>query len=200
MPTLAAIIEFHPGDTPSWLPAVSSNPPTFVAITANPSDEDFVQVLHTASLFNAAGSGAPWVTLDGFTPENISAIPGGLVAKHGKTEIFPSCCCGLESWREWVDMLKGNSSPWLGHDPSPFVEPVAEGFRVWPDGGLGEQVPDIGTSVLFTREQLSTELSRIETDLAAFLNGFEKWCGTKYPINAAALVAAMKGLLAMQHT
>ena len=28
-------------------------------------------------------------------------LPGGLQASFGKQETNPSCCCGLENWRDW---------------------------------------------------------------------------------------------------
>jgi len=59
-------------------------------------------------------------------------LPGGIQAKKGAAQVIsPSCCCGLESWRDWWDFLKTGQSPWLGHDPSPWIE-IADGvIRVW---------------------------------------------------------------------
>ncbi|MFF7580554.1 hypothetical protein ACFZBE_37195 [Streptomyces sp. NPDC008061] len=45
--------------------------------------------------------------------------PGGLRIRRtdiGVT-VSPGCFCGLEDWREWLDVLTGET-PWLGHDPA----------------------------------------------------------------------------------
>lgn len=49
-------------------------------------------------------------------------LPGGIQVISEEKVIAPSCCCGLETWREWVEFLETGESPWLGHDPSPWVE------------------------------------------------------------------------------
>ena len=65
-------------------------------------------------------------------------LPGGIQAILGDQTIDPSCCCGLETWRKWQAFLTTGNSPWLGHDPSPWVEANHEQIRIWSDGGLGE--------------------------------------------------------------
>ncbi|QLE44091.1 hypothetical protein FD723_29050 [Nostoc sp. C052] len=41
-------------------------------------------------------------------------LPGGLQVKSTANElIYPSCCCGLEEWREWLEFLTTGRSPWL---------------------------------------------------------------------------------------
>src|SRR5687767_16032988 len=65
--------------------------------------------------------------------------PGGLLARDTETGVVipPSCCCGLEEWREWVSVPSGGR-PWLGHSPAPWIEQLDGTVRIWPDGGLGE--------------------------------------------------------------
>lgn len=57
-------------------------------------------------------------------------LPGGIQVIDAQKTISPSCCCGLETWREWLDFLKTGKSPWLGHDPSPFVENWGDVIRI----------------------------------------------------------------------
>ena len=38
-------------------------------------------------------------------------LPGGLQVVLGDKSISPSCCCGLETWREWQKFLKTGDSP-----------------------------------------------------------------------------------------
>jgi hypothetical protein len=200
MPTLSAVIEVQFGNSPGWLPAPPKKCPSFVHLNAAVSDEDIVLVFHTASLFNSAGTDGPCIALDDFLPESISAIPGGLVAQDGAIEIYPSCCCGFENWREWADLLSGTGSPWLGHDPSPIVEVTSEGFRVWPDGGLDAANKNIESSIFFARDQLISAISTVEGDLREFLIKTDKWCRNNFPGNATALMAAMSNLLAIQRS
>jgi hypothetical protein len=66
------------------------------------SENDAVQILR--NLANARGLIAP----------------GSLRARDTAKdlEITPSCCCGLETWREWRGVIDGGAV-WLGHDPTP---------------------------------------------------------------------------------
>ncbi len=47
-------------------------------------------------------------------------VPGGFAALDQGKLIGPSCCCGLETWQEWLDILTTHRTPWIGHDPAPF--------------------------------------------------------------------------------
>lgn len=69
-------------------------------------------------------------------------VPGGLLARDTETgvSIPPSCCCGLEDWREWVSVPRGGQ-PWLGHSPTPWIEHLDGAVRIWPDGGMGKGRP-----------------------------------------------------------
>lgn len=61
-------------------------------------------------------------------------LPGGLRASDTVTgkSVVPGCCVGLEDWREWVDLLN-HVSPWMGHDPGPWVEFHTSRLRLWQD-------------------------------------------------------------------
>lgn len=62
--------------------------------------------------------------------------PGGIRVRdtNAHLAVTPGCCCGLEGWREWDQVARGQS-PWLGHDPMPWTEHQGAIVRVWPDGG-----------------------------------------------------------------
>ncbi|GAA2460250.1 hypothetical protein GCM10010405_50710 [Streptomyces macrosporus] len=68
--------------------------------------------------------------------------PGGLRIHHTDIDVTvsPGCCCGLEDWREWLDITNGDT-PWLGHDPSPRVEHADPVVRLWPHGGDAADAP-----------------------------------------------------------
>jgi hypothetical protein len=40
------------------------------------------------------------------------------------------CCCGLENWCEWQNFLESGETPWLGHDPSPWLERIGDVVRI----------------------------------------------------------------------
>jgi hypothetical protein len=65
---------------------------------------------------------------------------GGIQAVWADKVIPPSCCCGLETWRDWQEFLKTGETSWLGHDPSPWLEIRGDLIRIWSDGGLGKSV------------------------------------------------------------
>ncbi len=83
-------------------------------------------------------TGDKQVALDQILAAESLVLPGGIqvVCKDRDTTISPSCCCGLETWRQWIDFLQTGESPWLGHDPSPWVEGLGDVVRIWSDGGM----------------------------------------------------------------
>jgi hypothetical protein len=57
---------------------------------------------------------------------HIGIYGSGVHRGRSRTVIGPSCCCGLEGWKAWLDILTTGQSPWMGHDPAPFVELLGE--------------------------------------------------------------------------
>lgn len=100
-------------------------------------------------------------------------LPGGLQTSLGDQEINPSCCCGLECWREWERVLDGGAGPWLGHDPAPWVEVSGNVVRVWSDGAMNH-ASDV-FSIVFERSRFRAELDRAGKELRAFLERSAAW-------------------------
>lgn len=98
--------------------------------------------------------------------------PGGLRLRDTASgvTVAPGCCCGLEDWREWLDLLDG-SGPWLGHDPSPGVEFSDSLVRLWPDA---ERVAP-GPPIELPSADLPALLASVRADLTAFLDLVEQW-------------------------
>jgi hypothetical protein len=97
--------------------------------------------------------------------------------------VTPGCCCGLENWREWLDVADGGEV-WLGHDPTPSVDHVGETVRLHPDGERPRPVIEID------REELRRLLTGVQQDLADFLRLVADWAGRHAPESADALVGA----------
>jgi hypothetical protein len=105
-------------------------------------------------------------------------LPGGIQAVLGDQIIAPSCCCGLETWREWQVFLAEGETPWLGHDPSPWLEVVAgDRIRIWSDGGLGESVKN-AFHIEVERSVFRSALQGVESELQAFLVCVASWAQT----------------------
>jgi hypothetical protein len=112
-------------------------------------------------------------------------LPGGLAAVHDGLVIPPSCCCGLEGWRDWEALLEDGTSPWLGHDPSPWVELVDDSFVVWADQRDATRPPT--ARVLFTPHQLRAALLRANDDVSAFVSTLRAWLAERDPGRAGAI-------------
>jgi hypothetical protein len=99
-------------------------------------------------------------------------LPGGIQARTATDKVIsPSCCCGLEGWRDWLRFMKKGQSPWLGHDPNPWVEKVGGLVRVWSDEGHRAFHID------FEKSKFEAELIKVQQDLNAFLGRSEEWAG-----------------------
>ena len=78
-------------------------------------------------------------------------------------------------WREWQDFLKTNKTPWLGHDPSPWIEQVDDVIRIWSDGGLGDSMKN-AFKIEVKRSAFEQALQAVERDLLGFRFCIESWC------------------------
>lgn len=97
-------------------------------------------------------------------------IAGGILFIGENENIFPSCCCGLESWNEVLDAAVNKSSPWLGHDPHPCFEYVENNIRIWSDYFNIEQLNEI-YFIECDRDILIEKLKLIRNDLIKFAKG-----------------------------
>lgn len=100
-------------------------------------------------------------------------LPGGIQIVSAEKVIPPSCCCGLETWREWIDFLQTGHSPWLGHDPSPWVERQGNIIRIWSDGGIAPTQDAFHIDV--SQPEFEKALMGVERELKAFLLAIERW-------------------------
>jgi hypothetical protein len=119
---------------------------------------------------------SPAALVEGIIRADALIAQGGLRVRDTNTglTVTPGCCCGLESWHEWDQVVAGQS-PWLGHDPEPWVEHLGPVVRVWPDGG-DTAVPPAGTHPI---EIPAGDLPRLIADahqqFQEFLDLVEPW-------------------------
>lgn len=104
-------------------------------------------------------------------------MPGGIsVFGEGQKRISPGCCCGLDEWREWIDFLETGRTPWIGHDPSPWLEINGGIVRIWSDGARGLTQKTVQKFCLdVPRSEFEQALTNVEQDLRAFLRCIERW-------------------------
>jgi hypothetical protein len=119
-------------------------------------------------------------------------VPGGLLARDTETgvRIPPSCCCGLEDWREWVSVPSGGQ-PWLGHSPAPWVEHFDGAVRIWPDGGMGEDCPSTDRAITAPLDAVTAQLHTAHQDLRGFLDAASQWAHDLAPSMASEVTAKL---------
>ncbi|MFE7856164.1 hypothetical protein [Streptomyces sp. NPDC057403] len=117
--------------------------------------------------------------------------PGGLRLYDTRTNVTvrPGCCCGLEDWREWLDVADGEN-PWLGHDPSPRLEQVDEAVHLWPDT-VGPQETTPEQPIVIVVGDLPGILQTVQEDLRGFLSLTEEWATRHAPTLAEDLAARL---------
>jgi hypothetical protein len=127
---------------------------------------------------------------DGFIGPLLAAdtviAPGGLRIRDSDTGavLTPGCCCGLEDWREWLGVARGEEI-WLGHDPAPGIEHSGGTIRLRPDS----QTPD--TVIELPTARLPHLLVSVQQDLAGFLTATTLWSQQYAPGSSPALSATL---------
>ncbi|TXS74329.1 hypothetical protein EAO69_14365 [Streptomyces sp. me109] len=123
--------------------------------------------------------------------------PGGLRLHDTRTNVTvpPGCCCGLEDWREWLDVANGGT-PWLGHGPSPRLEHDDRVVRLWPDGADAQETPS-GQSIEIVVDDLPGILQTVYEELQGFLSVTKEWAHRQVPALTEDLAARLDEGLAI---
>lgn len=123
--------------------------------------------------------------------------PGGLRVHDTRTNVTvqPGCCCGLEDWREWLDVA-GGETLWLGHDPSPRLEHADEIVQLWPDS-VDAQEASSGQPIEIVVGDLLGILHTVQEGLQGFLSLTKQWATRHVPTLAEDLAARLDEDLAI---
>ncbi|WP_030655257.1 MULTISPECIES: hypothetical protein [Streptomyces] len=123
------------------------------------------------------------------TMPDLLAVGGFRVTDNatGTAFIEPGCCNGLESWRDWLDVLDGTGCAYFGHDPFSVAERVNDVVRFTLDAHGADGSPVIELPV----EQVRRLVTNAQQDLQDFLGLAGTWAEQHLPAHAAALTTAL---------
>lgn len=144
----------------------------------------------TACLYNQIEAClSPIDNLNALLAEERIVLPGGLQFSEGaQVKIYPSCCSGLENWREWLSVPNGNVFVWAGHDPTPQVELLATAL------GFGRMKKPMELhSLIWELTKLRFLLEKVEADLTGFVIRLGKWADFVAPSLRQRIVECFAG-------
>ena len=185
-PAIHAVVEVAIREECVWSAPPERPWPEFVRLWHATSGAHVSLVVGTLSSYGAEAKSS-----EQLVEEFPDVLPGGLAVVTSDVEIMPSCCCGLEHWREWEQVLATGQSPWTGHDPAPLVERTRDGVLVWSDGGMGPKPSE--RPIAFTTEEFSKALRDATNDLHEFLHPLQQWLEVHTPEQASKIVDLFKG-------
>lgn len=105
-------------------------------------------------------------------------MSGGLLFQEDDKMIFPSCCCGLEEWKEIVDDIRNKKSPWMGHDPFPCclyndntVIVCSDNMEFYKNSDYKRTTIDEPIQIIYTNAEMDSLLEQLEMDMKNFTTG-----------------------------
>nr|WP_168504043.1 hypothetical protein [Streptomyces sp. S1D4-11]QIY92947.1 hypothetical protein HEP87_00035 [Streptomyces sp. S1D4-11] len=187
----------------SFWPVADLPPYQFMALSGSMSPLEVGSALAMLAHYNSRTCGDDRPLMDASEPirrlleTNKVIAPGGLRVHDTRTNVTvkPGCCCGLEDWREWLDVADGETL-WLGHDPSPRLEHADEVVQLWPHGGDAQETPS-GQPIEIVVGDLPGILHTVQEGLQGFLSLTRQWAARHVPTLAADLAARLDEDLAI---
>jgi hypothetical protein len=189
-PEIQALAEVAVQKEGLWVDLPAEPWPQFVRLSPATTEEEVALVVGTLSSYGRSQR-TPAQSAEDLVKTFPAVLPGGLAVVGSEHTVFPSCCCGLETWSEWLKVLKGGGSPWMGHDPSPLVEVLDGHVYVWSDGALGSK-PESESPLVFTSEQFDQAVRRAARDIDGFMLPFKSWLKMHAPRSAHAIAEKFK--------
>ncbi|MER6230628.1 hypothetical protein ABT169_15980 [Streptomyces sp. NPDC001616] len=128
-------------------------------------------------------------------PDMFAAV-GFRVTDNATDTVFvePGCCKGMETWRDWLEVLNGSGCSYFGHDPSSMAERLGDIVRLTLDAHESDSSLVIELSV----DQIRTLVTGAQQDLQDFLSLAGTWAEQHLPIHAAAVTAAVARALDLE--
>ncbi|WP_405670179.1 hypothetical protein OG612_39540 [Streptomyces sp. NBC_01527] len=132
------------------------------------------------------------------TMPDLFAAGGFRVTDNATDTVFvePGCCNGLETWRDWLEVLDGTGYAYFGHDPFSVAERVGDIVRLTLDAHGTDGSPVIELSV----DQVRRLVAGAQQDLQDFLSLAGTWAEQHLPAHAAAATAALARALDLAPT
>ncbi|MER6390523.1 hypothetical protein ABT236_18900 [Streptomyces sp. NPDC001523] len=132
------------------------------------------------------------------TMPDLFAAGGFRVTDNATNTVFvePGCCNGLETWRDWLEMLDGPGCSYFGHDPSSMAERVGDTVRLTLDAHAKDGSPVIELPV----DQVRALVTGAQADLRDFLSLAGTWAEQHLPTHATAVTAALARALDLELT
>ncbi|MFD5569529.1 hypothetical protein [Streptomyces cadmiisoli] len=123
------------------------------------------------------------------TMPDLLAAGGFRVTDHATDTVFvePGCCNGLETWRDWLEVLDGTGCAYFGHNPSSAAERVGDTVRLTLDVYAEDGSPVVELPV----DQVRTLVTGAQQDLQNFLGLAGTWAEQHLPAHAPAVTAAL---------
>ncbi|OOQ48490.1 hypothetical protein AFM16_37385 [Streptomyces antibioticus] len=114
----------------------------------------------------------------------------------GTVYVEPGCCNGLETWRDWLEVLDGTGCSYFGHDPCSAAERVGDTVRLTLDTYAEDGSPVIELPV----DQVRALITGAQTDLRNFHSLAGTWAEQHLPTHAAAVTDALARALDLELT
>ncbi|MGW0602217.1 hypothetical protein ACWD11_34610 [Streptomyces sp. NPDC002776] len=132
------------------------------------------------------------------TMPDLFAAGGFRVTDNATDTVFaePGCCNGLETWRDWLEVLDGTGCCYFGHAPSSMAERVGERVRLTLDAYAEKDSPVIELPV----DQVRMLVTGAQRDLQSFLSLAGSWAEQHLPAQTAAVTAALARALDLAPT
>lgn len=160
------------------IPCCLSNDISWIDLTGNTKYEYVGNVIHTLCIYNnlleqknISTDELLKIIIDEMNHKEVIA-PGGIhFVGENRTEIYPSCCCGLEDWREIKSELMIGHSPWMGHDPYVNYREQNEACIISTGSEPNENPFKTYERITYSKKEFLMLLSRLDRDFISFVRG-----------------------------
>ncbi|MEK3744132.1 hypothetical protein NST23_15730 [Brevibacillus sp. FSL K6-0770] len=171
-PLVKAVIKEPYYEVPKWLNTKLSIT-DYVVLSGEATNDEVDMFIATLLGYNGVRiEGKPQEVIENLIKETDVIIGGGILFADETKQILPSCCSGLEAWRDVLQGVIEQTSPWMGHDPSPCMTFSEGKVRVWSDDCLEKESKNHKRNELhfieYGRKNLIAQLNKVEQDLLHF--------------------------------